>query len=66
VGEEFSGNVGDILVLGVKLDGFIIILRLTLPNFHEINSDAVVGQGFSVYISYRSTDLEELLILFNG
>jgi hypothetical protein len=53
-------------VLGVKLDGFIIILRLALPNFHEVNSDAIVGQGFSVYVSDRSTDLEELLILFNG
>jgi len=66
VGEEFSGNVGDVLVLGVKLDGFIIVLRLALPNFHEVDSDAVVGQGFSVYVSDRSTDLEELLILFNG
>ena len=64
VGEELAGNVRDLLVLVVKLDGVLVEVGLVgLPELHVVHADAVVGEGLTVDVPDGLADLEELLVL---
>ena len=65
--EELSGHIGDLLVLVVELDSFLIEIGLVgLSQLHIVDSDAVVGKSLSMHITDSFTYLEELLILIDG
>jgi len=66
VREELSSNVCDFLVLGVIFNGIFVTVSITLTELHVVNSDAIIGQGFSVNISDSLANLEESLILIDS
>lgn len=43
VGEELASDVGDLLVLGVEVDRLFVVAGLGLTQFHEVDTNAVVG-----------------------
>jgi len=63
VGEELASDISDLLVLGVEVDGILVILWLGLSDFHVVDADAVVGESFTMHIADGFADLEELLVL---
>jgi hypothetical protein len=64
--EELSSNVCDFLVLRVIFNGIFVAVRFTLAKLHVVNSDAIIGQGFSMNISDSLANLEESLILIDS
>lgn len=65
--EELAGHISDLLVLVVELDSLLIEIGLVgLSQLHEVDTDAIVGQGLSVHIADCLTHLEEFLILIDG
>lgn len=66
VREELAGHISDLLVLVVELDSFLIEIGLvSLSQLHIVDSDAIVGKGLSMHITYSFTYLQELLILID-
>ena len=66
VREELSSNISDLLVLAVILDSIFEVLRFTLTELHVVNSNAIVGQCFSMDIPNSLAHLEEPLVLLYG
>lgn len=63
MGEEFSSDVSNLLMFHVVLNCVIEVDGVDLAEFHEVDADAVVGQGLSVYVTDGAADLQEFLIL---
>jgi len=61
--EEFACDISDLLMLGVVLDGVFEIIWVLFTQFHEVDTDAIVSESFSMHIANRSTHLQELLVL---
>ena len=53
-------------MLGVVLNGIFVELGLCLTYLHVIDTDAVVGKGFTMNVSDGFADLEEPLVLVNS
>ena len=66
VREELSCNVCNFLMLRVILYGIFVSISVTLTKLHVVNSDAIVGQGFSMNIANSLANLEESLILIDS
>lgn len=64
--KEFSCDIGDVFVLCVILYSLVKETLVGFCKFHVINTNAVVGKGFSMNISDCSANLKELFILFHG
>ena len=62
VGEELSGNVSDLLVTCVIIYRIAVEGRICLTELHVINTDTIVGQGFSVNITDGFAYLKELFV----
>ena len=65
VGKEFTCNVCHLLVFLVVLYCLVEVLWVLLTHFHEVYTNTVVRKGLAVDVAYRSTNLEELLVLVN-
>ena len=63
--QELSSYVCNFFVFLVILDCVSIILWVLSAKFHVVDADAIVRKCFTVYITNSSTNLKELLILFN-
>ena len=63
--QELSCNICNFFVFLVILDCVSIILWVLSAKFHVVDADAIVRKCFTVYITNSSTNLKELLILFN-
>ena len=62
VGEELSGNVSDLLVTCVIIYSIPVVGGICLTELHVIDTDAIVGQGFSVDITDGLAHLKELFV----
>ena len=65
VGKELASNVSDLLMLGVEVNSILVVLWLSFSDFHIIDTDAVVGESFTMNITDGLANLEELLVLIN-
>ena len=65
VGKELASNVSDLLMLGVEVNSIFVVLWLGFSDFHIIDTDAVVGESFTMNITDGLANLEELLVLIN-
>lgn len=63
VGQEFASNVGNLLVSRVVVDSIPVKLRFRLTQLHVVNSDAVVGERFTMNVADSFANLEELFVL---
>lgn len=66
MGQELTCHISNFLVLHVVLDSILVVGGINFTKLHEINTDTVVSESFSVNISDGSTNLEELLVLSNS
>lgn len=66
VSQELASHICDFLVLSVEFNCVFVELRLCLSQFHIANSYAVIGECFSMDVSYGFANLEESFILVNG
>jgi len=66
VSEELSSDIGNFLMSGVVVNGVAIEGRFSFTELHIVNTDAVIGESFTVNISDSFTDLEELLVRLDG
>ena len=66
VSEELSSDIGNFLMSGVVVNGVAIEGRFSFTELHIVNTDAVIGESFTVNISDGFTDLEELLVRLDG
>ena len=64
--QEFASYICNFIMLHVVSDGVLEVDLIDLSQLHEIDSDTVVGQGLSVYITDGTADLEELLVRLDG
>ncbi len=64
--EELAGDICNLLVLVVELDGFAVELGLVrLAQLHIVNANAVVRESLSVHIADRLANLQEPLVLLD-
>lgn len=64
--EELAGDVRNLLVLVVELDGLAVELGLVrLAQLHIVHADAVVREGLSVHVADRLANLQEPLVLLD-
>ena len=62
MGQELTGNVCYFFVLHMILDGVIEEVWICFTKFHIVDTDAVVGESFTVDVSNSPTNLQKLLI----
>ena len=63
--QKLSSDNCYFFVLHVVSDGFIVMRWVQFTKLHVVDSNAVVGQCFSVNIADSSTNLKEFLVLSN-
>ncbi len=64
--EELAGDICNLLVLVVELDGFAVELGLVrLTQLHIVHANAVVRESLSVHIADRLANLQEPLVLLD-
>lgn len=63
--QKLSSDICYFFVLHVVSDGFIVMRWVQFTKLHVVDSNAVVGQCFSVNIADSSTNLKEFLVLSN-
>ena len=64
--EELTRNISHLLMFSVILNRIFIALGIRLTHLHKVNTDAVVCERFTVYITNRSTNLQELFVFNNS
>lgn len=66
VGQEFASNIGNFLMLRVKLNGVIVALGVGLSHLHAVDTNTVVGESLSVDVSNSATHLQEFFVLLDS
>jgi len=66
MGQEFSSNVSDFLMLHVVLNGIVVVDTIQLTQFHEVYTDAIVSEGLPMDIADSPAHLQKLLVLRDG
>lgn len=64
--EELAGYVRNFFMLHMILDGIVHVNWVNVAQLHIVDTNAVVGQGFSVHVTDSTAYLEKLLILRYG
>lgn len=61
--QKLTSNVCDFLMLHVVLNSIVVVNWIDITEFHEIDTNTVICESFSMNITDCSTYLQEFLVL---